>query len=65
MPWLLDMCGKGQECLTSFSIASVYFVIKLIWVSGHSDIAGNRIADGLARRDTIGELTTCGLLLYR
>lgn len=37
-----------KECLSSLDIG--YFIMRLVWVPGHSAIVGNRKADELARR---------------
>ncbi|XP_054085715.1 uncharacterized protein LOC128921627 isoform X1 [Zeugodacus cucurbitae] len=47
-----------KECLRSLSIASSYFAIRLVWVPGHRGIAGNCIADKLAREGTLATLTS-------
>ena len=47
-----------KECLSSLELASGYFNIRLVWVPGHSGIAGNCKADELARGGTLAPLTS-------
>ena len=47
-----------KECLSSLEVASGYFNIRLVWVPGHSGIAGNCKADELARGGTFAPLTS-------
>ena len=41
-----------RDCLTALAEVSDYFHVKITWFTGHSDIAGNCMADELARAGT-------------
>lgn len=63
-----------KGCLDSLASASMHYMMIIVWVPGHSSIAGNFKVDELASSGTLvslvaewvgPQLAFCGLLLYR
>ena len=45
-----------QSCYSKLQLLSQYNTLKLIWVPGHSNMIGNKLADGLAREGSSNSL---------